>query len=206
MSARAAILDRVRRAQATGHVPRVDAVAVDLTSPRDPAVALERFVTELTAVGVENFVEASDDAVRARVQAIVGGREVLRWDDDRLPYGVAAVLPGASTGGSARDVQAAATVGVTGCAAAIAETGSLAMLSGAGMPRSASLLPPVHLAIVRRGDIRFSLGQFLAERADDIAAAACCYFITGPSRTADIELTLTLGVHGPGQVFVVVGP
>jgi len=50
------------------------------------------------------------------------------------------------------------------------------------------------------------MGEFFRERAADIAASACCTFVTGPSRTADIELTLTLGVHGPGRVIVVVGP
>jgi L-lactate dehydrogenase complex protein LldG len=50
------------------------------------------------------------------------------------------------------------------------------------------------------------MGEFFRERAADIAAAANCTFVTGPSRTADIELTLTLGVHGPGRVVVIVGP
>src|SRR5262249_28187977 len=82
-------------------------------------------------------------------------------------------------------------IGVTGCAAALAETGTLALLSGPGKPRAASLLPPVHVCIVRRDDIRSTMGEFFAERAGDIASAACCYFITGPSRTADIERAFT---------------
>jgi L-lactate dehydrogenase complex protein LldG len=144
--------------------------------------------------------------VRARVLEIVGTRSVLAWDPERLPFGVGDALAGAATGASPRDLQAAAGIGVTGCDAAIAETGSLVVLSGAGKPRAASLLPPVHLCVVDSGQLRASMGDFFAERAADIAAAACCTFITGPSRTADIELTLTLGVHGPGKVIVVVGP
>ena len=102
--------------------------------------------------------------------------------------------------------QASAEIGLTGADAAIAETGSLVLLSGAGKPRAASLLPPTHLAIVRRSDLCASMGEFFAAHADAIARTACCTFVTGPSRTADIELTLTLGVHGPGVVIVVVGP
>jgi L-lactate dehydrogenase complex protein LldG len=220
MSARAAILDRVRTAQRTGRIPRVDRDAPSVAQPFRAASptaglkacatgiepALERFVAELSALGVQTHVDESADAVRARVAAIVGDRSVLAWDADRLPYDVASVLPDTATGSSPRDVQGAAAIGVTGCDAAIAETGSLVLLSGNGKPRTASLLPPVHLAIVRREDLRFSMGEFFAERAADIAEASCCTFVTGPSRTADIELTLTLGVHGPGQVIVVLGP
>jgi L-lactate dehydrogenase complex protein LldG len=131
---------------------------------------------------------------------------VFSWDADRLPYEVGAVLNASVTGASPRELQASAEIGVTGCDAAIAETGSLVLLSGPGKPRAASLLPAVHLAIVRRADLRASMGEFFSERKASIADAACCSFITGPSRTADIELTLTVGVHGPGKVIVVIGP
>jgi L-lactate dehydrogenase complex protein LldG len=124
-----------------------------------------------------------------------------------LPYDVWNALPaGTATGATARDIQAAADVGVTGCHGAIAETGSLVVLSGRGTPRAASLLPPVHVCVVQAGQLFPTMGEFFATRSQEIAAAACCTFITGPSRTADIELTLTLGVHGPGNVIVVVGP
>lgn len=207
MSAREAILERLRRAERTGHVPASNRAAVP---PAVPAPAGEqlvaRFVRELEALGVQAFVESSEEAVQTRVKDLVGARSVLQWHPGQLPYGIGLLFPSAATGASPRNVQAAADIGVTGADAAIAETGSLAMLSGDGKPRAASLLPLVHLAIVRRADLYDSMGAFFASRADAIARAACCTFITGPSRTADIELTLTLGVHGPGVVIVVVGP
>lgn len=222
MSAREAILARARQAQRTGYLPKPDGahdaglkpcattetMHGNVAQGFSPAIAelLPRFLKELKGVGVESYVEDSDDAVRARVREIVGNRAALAWDADRLPYGVGSTLTGAAIGASPRDVQAAAEIGVTGCHAALAETGSLVMLSGPGTPRSASLLPPVHLCVVRRADILESMGQWFAEHAAAIASAANCTFITGPSRTADIELTLTLGVHGPGKVIVVVGP
>jgi L-lactate dehydrogenase complex protein LldG len=212
VSAREQILARLRAAERTGYVPAVP--VAQAFRPADAAALkgcateelLARFLAELTAVGVEHHVEATAEAVRERVTAIVGDRSAFRWDADELPYGVAGLLPSAATGSSARDAQAAAAIGVTGCDAAIAETGSLALITGRGKPRAASLLPPTHLALVRRDQLRPTMSGFFRERTRDLAAAANCTFITGPSRTADIELTLTVGVHGPGRVIVVVGP
>jgi L-lactate dehydrogenase complex protein LldG len=204
VTAREAMLERVRRAQRTGRIPAAETPAASARPAAEDCLA--RFLAELSALGVEHHVEPSADAVRARVRAVVAGRRVFCWDRDRLPYDVGDALGVAVTGADARDGQAAAEIGVTGCDAAIAETGSLALLSGAGKPRAASLLPPEHLAVVRRADLRFSMGEFFEERAADLAGAATCTFVSGPSRTADIELTLTLGVHGPGRVIVVVGP
>jgi L-lactate dehydrogenase complex protein LldG len=144
--------------------------------------------------------------VRARVAVIVGGRSVFSWDPEWLPYDVASVMPDAIHGDSPRAAQAAAEIGVTGCDGALADTGSLVLLSGTGRPRAASLLPPTHLAIVRRDDLRVDAEEYFRARKDAIASAANCTFVTGPSRTADIELTLTVGVHGPGRVIVIVGP
>jgi L-lactate dehydrogenase complex protein LldG len=204
MSARDAILERLRNAERTGNVPAAQRHIEPVRAPiPDP---LGRFVAELTALGVTTFIESSAGAVCARVLSLVGTRSVLRWDSDRLPYGVGPLFPAAKTGASPRAEQAAAEMGITGADAAIAETGSLVLLSGEGKPRAASLLPPAHLAIVRQQDLFASMGEFFAARAEAIAQAANCTFVTGPSRTADIELTLTLGVHGPGVVVVVIGP
>jgi L-lactate dehydrogenase complex protein LldG len=209
MSAREAILARVRAAARTGRVPYQRTASKQRSakaSAERPEDLLARFCRELEALGVDCHVEGTPDAVRARVVALSRGAAVFSWDTIRLPYDAGALLSEVATGRDTRERQAAAELGITGCHAAIAETGSLVVLSGPGTPRAASLLPPVHLCLVRRADLFATMGEFFHERAGDIAASSCCTFITGPSRTADIELTLTLGVHGPGKVMVVVGP
>ncbi len=95
-------------------------------------------------------------------------------------------------------------VGVTGALAGLADTGSLAMVSGPGRGRMASLLPPVHVAVIRATQILPSYAALLAMHPDVAASGSNLVLITGPSRTADIEMTLTRGVHGPGQVHVVI--
>jgi L-lactate dehydrogenase complex protein LldG len=79
------------------------------------------------------------------------------------------------------------------------------MVSGPGRPRTASLLPITHVVVIRGADILQGMGEFF-ERFRQQALLPYVVFITGPSRTADIELSLTLGVHGPGKVIAVIGP
>jgi L-lactate dehydrogenase complex protein LldG len=205
--ARTNILARLRQAERTGRVPVASApIQIPPAVPRAIDERVRRFVEELAALGVEAHVETAAADVRARVASIVAGLTVFSWDPACLPYDVASVIPNAIRGDSPRDQQAAAGIGVTGCDAALADTGSLVLLTGAGRPRAASLLPPTHLAIVRLNDLRDGAEEYFRDRGDAIASAANCTFVTGPSRTADIELTLTVGVHGPGRVIVVVGP
>ena len=108
-----------------------------------------------------------------------------------------------------RTVAARADFGLTGVDLAVAETGTLVLVSGSGRPRSTSLLPPCHIAVFDRTALVESLqqvGVFLEAWHGDGAApsgGASINFITGPSRTADIELTLTRGVHGPKEVHAI---
>ncbi len=90
--------------------------------------------------------------------------------------------------------------GITGALAGIAETGTLVIPGGAGRPLSASLLPEIHIAVLRASDILPSLEAAL--RWPDIAKLPAVTLVSGPSRTADIEMTLTIGVHGPGELHV----
>ncbi|HEV8639765.1 MAG TPA: lactate utilization protein [Methylomirabilota bacterium] len=104
---------------------------------------------------------------------------------------------------------AEADLGLTGVDLAVAETGTLVLVSGAGRPRSTSLLPPYHVAVFDRTALVESLqqvGVFLEswhEGQPPGWRGGAIHFITGPSRTADIELTLTRGVHGPKEVHAI---
>ncbi len=97
-------------------------------------------------------------------------------------------------------------VGLTTAQAAIAETGTLVLESDSENHRLVSLVPPVHIAIVNAKDICLTIGDALKlVRSREVAdMSRTITFITGPSRTADIELTLTVGVHGPRELYVIV--
>jgi L-lactate dehydrogenase complex protein LldG len=100
----------------------------------------------------------------------------------------------------------AADVGITSCECAVAETGSLLMAHAAGNERVASLLPPVFVAVVERSQIvpdLFDVVEHLQPRLPERLPSNLT-FITGPSKTGDIESKLVTGVHGPGKWHVIV--
>ena len=132
-----------------------------------------------------------DDALES-----LGIRSVLvRRDEDNLP-------------GALRRQIVESGVGITGADFAVAETGSVVVIPRQGLSRLVSLVPPVHVAVVRPVDVVDSLDDvFLFRRLEyhrnggDMGGYV--NFITGPSRTADIEMKLVVGVHGPREVHLV---
>ena len=100
-------------------------------------------------------------------------------------------------------------IGITGADYALAETGSLIIMPRKGLSRLVSLVPPVHIALVRPEDILESMDDlFLLRRLEyhqrGGEMGSYLNFITGPSRTADIEMTIVEGVHGPKEVHMVI--
>jgi L-lactate dehydrogenase complex protein LldG len=95
-------------------------------------------------------------------------------------------------------------VGISSAQAAIAETGTLVLDSAVERHRLVSLVPPVHIAIVNASAIHATVGETLAMLQNGRELSPAVTFITGPSRTADIELTLTIGVHGPQELYVII--
>lgn len=96
----------------------------------------------------------------------------------------------------------AADLGVTAAQWAIAETGTLVLDMAEERHRLASLLPPIHIALLPHARILANLGEALKTLPRPLPP--CVTFVTGPSRTADIELQLVVGVHGPRELHVVV--
>jgi L-lactate dehydrogenase complex protein LldG len=186
---------------------------------------LARFRTEFERVGgVLHRVPAVADVlpVLARLARERQARRFVAWPAATLGLDVTtlrgdgfdvAPMPAGDVADEAerralRETNAAADLGVTGVDLAVAETGSLIVVSGRGRPRSTSLLPPFHVAVFDRTVLVESLahvGVFLeAWHAEGAPAdGGVINVITGPSRTADIELTLTRGVHGPKEVHAV---
>ena len=107
-----------------------------------------------------------------------------------------------------REEMRRADVGLTGTDYALAETGSLVILPRQGLSRLVSLVPPVHVALVRPEEVLESLHDlFLLRRLEykqrGGEMGSYLNFITGPSRTADIEMTIVQGVHGPRAVHMI---
>ncbi len=108
--------------------------------------------------------------------------------------------------GEARERAMGADLGLTGADFAVAETGSVVLRAGPGVSRIVSLAPPVHVAVVERGTVLAGLDELFAMLRRGSGSGEWTSYvniISGPSRSADIEYTLVTGVHGPGEVHLV---
>jgi L-lactate dehydrogenase complex protein LldG len=94
-----------------------------------------------------------------------------------------------------------ADIGLSGVDAALAETGTVVVSSGPGRSRLTTLLPPVHLALAPTSSLTSDIFTWLVARSGEMPAATT--LISGPSKTADIEQTMAIGVHGPKRFIVV---
>jgi L-lactate dehydrogenase complex protein LldG len=217
-SARDAFLQRVRQAVAAGNragdaapLPERGSVGYQGAGP-DPVA---RFCQELTAAGGHPHLAAdAADAVRqvlALVQAcsarrVLLGRgaflDTLPLSDRLRALGIDVSDVDALPAADARDAFFAADVGISGVSHLIAETGSIVASSSPDDPRSVSLLPPVHIAVAERRQLLPDLFDLLGPGAA-AGLPSCLTLITGPSKTGDIELRLVTGVHGPGELHVV---
>lgn len=198
-------------------------VAVTVQEATDPDALLERFSRELTGLRAEPFSVKGDAAARKQVIELLNDHEaaaVLAWDFRTIPVkgldkalreaGVEVIHLDTRDEFRAESLALAeqVKVGLTGADAAVATTGTLVVTTAPGKGRLPTVLPPVHLVVVTLDQIVARLEDWVAlQRADHLGAirqAGNFCFISGPSRTGDIEMQLVMGVHGPGRVQVVV--
>ena len=219
----ASIRDGLLRAQLPADVEPRERRSLPFAPAMSPAAMVEQFTAALAALTghVHRAAAASDVAgIVARIAGGNGAVSYLSWDDEHL--GCPALVADLASRGLARveyDVPdqpgaraheleelAAVGLGLTGAHAGIAENGALVLVSGPGRGRLVSLLPPVHVAILREDRVRPSLAAVIREEPGLLGAGSNVVMIAGPSRTADIEMTLTHGVHGPKAVHVILVP
>ncbi len=202
--------------QAKGVVPRPA-----IEAPQIEQATIDRFGAAVVEAGGE-FIACAESQAAERVAQLVqaaGATSVLAWQPARIEApgvweslragGVEVIEPGwggreADRARTQLESWASAGAGLTGAEAALADTGTLVLTFGSGRPQLPSLLPWLHIAVVRAGDVYPSLADWLrgpGRRA--LATGRPAVLLTGPSRTADIEMTLTIGVHGPGRFVVV---
>jgi len=176
---------------------RIPEVAMDLR--------IQSMIMRIEALGGKASV--SDDP-RAVVAAAIAGKTAVASNAPFLTECGITSLPGVGSciadRDELRDLCASADVGITSADYALADTGSLVMLSSPREARLISLLPPSHIAVVPRERILTGLDELFTILPEPAAQSSSMVLITGPSRTADIEQILVRGVHGPGQIMVVI--
>ncbi len=212
--ARGGMLDRVRRG--LGHAPGTRPGPIPLAArfpartPGDPEAELDQLLSEVEKLGGKTRCLQGPEDLAAALRTLIiseGIKKATLWQTPELndwllsdslrTNGVEVISPYAPN----REV-ATCDLGITNADFALPETGTLVLRSATDKPRTVSLLPRVHLAIITRAILRPDLQQIFGETCGE----GYFVFITGPSRTSDIELTLTIGVHGPQALYLWVLP
>jgi L-lactate dehydrogenase complex protein LldG len=214
---RAAFLDTIRARLALGTPanpahplppPLHDGVPLVRSSLLDPGDLVGSFARNATAVKAVVHQVDSEELPPELLQEVVARHQVRRvvvsTDPEAEAAGQRLARQGVEVSSVGTRTSAAADLGITVAAAAIATTGSVLQDSGRSGGRTASLLPPVHLCIVPASRIVPGTAEVLRSLGDGRALPSNLVLITGPSRSGDIEQTMALGVHGPVTVELVV--
>ena len=216
MSSRENILGRVReklgRSAATASNDRAAienylAARTQGPRPKIDAELLLRFreKSELLSSTIE-IVAASQAVPQAVARYLAAHRlapQAVCWPElAELPWQEAGIAV------EVRAATGSGLLGITGCFCALAETGTLVLCSGPGTPATTSLLPETHIAIVPASRILSGMEEawnlIRRELEESQKLPRAVNFISGPSRTGDIEQTIVLGAHGPYRVHIVI--
>jgi L-lactate utilization protein LutB len=194
--------------------------------------AVERFCAELAVAGGKSYLVSGPDDMLAQALRIIDDKKARRillapvMPELDLTPGPSPGVPGEGssdlamklrghglevecvedlTQANCREPFFGADLGITGATHLVAETGSVVLAAARLEPRSVSLLPPVHVVLAHTRQVLSDFFDLFALFKKGEGLPSCLSVITGPSKTGDIELKLVTGVHGPGEVHVVLG-
>ncbi len=208
----------------TARIPLPDARArrplLPPLPPFEAADLVAAFSQEATALKCQVYLADSPSAVIEYAGQIFEARQTtdfLSWEQAAMPVaGLHAQLAQRGYRWQRSDISnhpqarrdtllrlSEVKIGLTGAQAGLADTGSLVLQSGHGQGRLASLLPPVHIALLNTRNLFPTMAHFIQAHPGAARETSNLVLISGPSRTADIEQTLTLGVHGPKAVHII---
>ena len=213
-AARRAILARIRERQGRGASSRPSQAELEAVEtyvarhPRGPLPAVEDDLVARFRSRAEAMESTTDAVARLadvpRAVARYLGANRLQMEGCVWPELGSLDWAGAGLRFEPRAAEERDAVGVTGAFAAIAETGTLMVVSGPGTPAGVSLLPETHVAVVPVGRIvKHMEDAWELARAELGALPRAVNFISGPSRTGDIDQTIVVGVHGPYRVHMI---
>lgn len=208
-SAREEILNRVRSAigRKPGEKPAAPPEPLLRISAQSIGEQIAAFRKALEALSGTVTETRSREQTQQVVKRLLEGRAAIASTHPFLAGQGVTELEGVQSGLSGEDLRnacATAGVGITSAYCLLAETGTIVFRASAEEPRLISLLPPVHIAVVSTRRMLSGLDEMLSMIARPVDDSSAMVFITGPSRTGDIEQILVRGVHGPGHVHVVI--
>jgi L-lactate dehydrogenase complex protein LldG len=219
---KAEFLESIRHRTQAGRYKPTNAPDVAWTPKEEPGESrpiedpAARFIEELEALGGHGKRVASPDEASEYVLQLArerGAKLLLRWDVDELDE-LEVDAPLGETGvevvvwrdlADFREIAGKADIGLSTAEWAISETGTLVLEGAPGKGRTVTLLPPTYVAVVPveriLRTVHEAIEKYVGGEAGDLPANVC--FHTGPSRSGDIEMSLFVGMHGPGDVHVI---
>jgi L-lactate dehydrogenase complex protein LldG len=218
MSARENILGRIRKAQGrSGNEPTEAELEAIRDSMREheigplPGVALPidrlvQFRAECARLGSTYADVARMEDVPAEVARYLAEKNLERR---AVAWTELAGLDWAAVGVTIDDRPARGDdrTGITGSFCAIAETGTVLLLGSPRTPKATALLPETHICLVSRARMVDTMEEAFALMRNEVGEPPrATFFVSGPSRTADIEQTIVIGAHGPYRVHVILAP
>lgn len=215
-TAREDIIGSIRRNLATSrpfdavydeqsHVKAVADKALPAGFMSDVSTLLDNFCASAEMLGIQIEIAGDEREAAILIESVIGrigAKEIAVSNSPLVAEVIETIEKVKFTRAATTEFLFGSDLGITSAQWAIAETGTLVLEAESEDHRLISLLPPVHLCLVEASKIRQTLGEILESTHPNLGHTMT--FVTGASRTSDIELTLAIGVHGPGELHVIV--